>query len=64
LERVGPSVSTTNDAEQVPQAEALRIAALDGFWNGQPVTGSDVELALCTLETESHWLDAGTFQLV
>jgi hypothetical protein len=37
---------------------------VDGFWNGQRVTDSDVELALCTLEAESHWLDAGTFQLI
>ena len=64
LERVSPPVLATAGAEQVPQAEALRIAAVDGLWNGQRVTGPDVELALCTLETESHWLDAGTFQLI
>ena len=64
LERVLPPVSATDGAEQAPQSEALQIAAVDGLWNGQPVTASDVQLALCTLETESHWLDAGTFQLL
>jgi len=64
LERVSPPACGTAEAEQVPRAEALRIAAVEGSWNGQPVTGADVELALCTLETESHWLDAGTFQLL
>ena len=71
FERVGPPTSppTTHDsrpvpAEQVPEAESLRIAAVQGTWNGQPVTLADVQLALCTLETESHWLDAGTFQIV
>ncbi|MGO8677458.1 MAG: virulence factor SrfB [Limisphaerales bacterium] len=64
LERVSPSGSAADEAEQVPQAEALRIVAVDGFWNGQRVTGGDVELALCTLEAESHWLDAGTFQII
>jgi len=64
LERVEPSVTEVNGTEQVPQGESLRIAAVEGLWNGQRVTSADVELALCTLETESHWLDAGTFQII
>lgn len=64
LERVEPCVTEVNGTEQVPQAESLRIAAVEGLWNGQRVTSEDVELALCTLETESHWLDAGTFQII
>ncbi len=63
LQRVGPAPSQADAGEQVPQAESLRINAVNGLWNGQPVTLNDVELALCTLETESHWLDAGTFQV-
>jgi len=64
LERVPPAASAPNDIDQVPQSESLRIAAVDGVWNGQPVTRNDVELTLCTLETDSHWLDAGTFHVI
>ena len=61
LERLGPSVSASNDAEQVPQAEALRISAVDGFWNGQRVTDSDVELALCTSKPKVTGWTPGRF---
>ena len=64
LERVAPVPCPVHDADQAPQSESLRIAAADGLWNGQRVTADDVELALCTLETDSHWLDAGTFQIL
>lgn len=64
LERLAPTIAPANASDQVPQAESLRIAAVEGVWNGQRVTSNDVELALCTLETENHWLDAGTFEIV
>jgi hypothetical protein len=63
LERVMPQPDERNETDQAPQSEALRITAVDGSWNGRPVLLEDVELALCTLETETHWLDAGTFQI-
>ena len=63
LERVAPAAAPGDHAEQIPQSESLRLAAVDGVWNGQPVALEDVELSLCTLENETHWLDAGTFQI-
>jgi len=64
LERVAPPPSAPSGADQVPQSESLRIAAVDGTWNGRPVSLEDVELTLCTLEDGSHWLDAGTFHVL
>jgi hypothetical protein len=64
LERVAPAAWGATDADQAPQSESLRIASVDGTWNGQPVAAQDVELSLCTLETESHWLDTGTFHVL
>lgn len=64
LERVVPALGERSDADQIPQSESLRIAAVGGTWNGRPVTRDDVELALCTLESESHWLDTGTFHVL
>ena len=64
LERVAPASATGAGTEQIPQSESLRLVAVEGLWNGQPVTPDDVHLSLCTLETETHWLDAGTFQVV
>jgi hypothetical protein len=52
------------DTDQIPQSESLRIAAVDGLWNGQRVTLNDVELTLCTIEFDTHWLDAATFQIL
>jgi len=63
LERVAPVPALADGSEQIPQAEALRLALVDGVWNGQRVTLEDVQLSLCTLETETHWLDAGTFHV-
>jgi hypothetical protein len=64
LERVAPAAWEATDADQAPHSESLRIVAVDGTWNGQRVTVQDVELSLCTLETDSHWLDAGTFHVL
>ena len=64
LERVAPAAWDETDSDQAPQSESLRVAAADGVWNGQRVTAQDVELSLCTLETDSHWLDAGTFHVM
>ena len=64
LERVPPPTWGVTDADQAPQSESLRIAEVNGTWNGQRVTVQDVELSLCTLETDSHWLDAGTFHVL
>ena len=63
LERVAPEPSPGDGAEQIPQAESLRLSSVDGVWNGQRVTLADVRLSLCTLETETHWIDAGTFHV-
>jgi hypothetical protein len=64
LERVLPASWQVTDTDQIPQSESLRIAAVDGLWNGQRVTLNDVELTLCTIESDTHWLDAATFQIL
>jgi len=64
LERVTPAPWQAAGGDQIPQAESLRIASVDGLWNGQRVTLNDIDLSLCTLESDAHWLDAATFQIL
>jgi hypothetical protein len=64
VERVTPEPVAAGDSEQAPQSEYLQLTAVSGTWNGRPVTLEDVELMLCTLESENHWLDAGTFHVL
>jgi hypothetical protein len=64
LQRVPPTAGGVIGNDQVPQSESLEIAAVDaGVWNNQPIKKDDLDLSLCTLEADSHWLDAGTFQV-
>ncbi len=63
LRRVLPPPNST-DGATAPPAERLEIVKVEGTWNGRPVTKQDVRLALCTLETESHWLDEGRFEVL
>lgn len=43
--------------------EGLAIARVGGKAGDEPVTADDVELQLCTLESDEFWIDAGRFEV-
>jgi hypothetical protein len=58
------SPAALSESVELTAAKAVDHSGCEIPWSGRLVTANDVELALCTLETDSHWLDAGTFHVL
>ena len=46
---------------QMPAAEYLEITAVQGEYDGKPVTPNDLDLRLCTIDSDEYWMDACIF---
>jgi hypothetical protein len=46
-----------------PATEILELAAVSGHHKGKPLQLSDLELQMCTLDTDEYWIDAAMFQV-
>jgi hypothetical protein len=60
LRRMSPAEPGDNEEQRVP-AEYLEIVEAKGALDGVPVNTNDVELRLCTLDSEDYWMDACIF---
>ncbi len=54
-------VKSSSQGEQIPAAEHLEIVAIKGDYDGKPVSPADVELRLCTIDSDEYWIDACIF---
>ncbi|MBF8296990.1 MAG: hypothetical protein HW389_3535 [Bacteroidetes bacterium] len=46
-----------------PGQENLEIIGVEGAFNGQSVSLNDVELKLCSMDSEEYWMEKGTFDI-
>ena len=46
-----------------PPVESLQITEVKGSFDGKPVSLSDVELKVCTIDSEDYWIEKGTFDI-
>ena len=55
--------SNVQAGEDAPPAEVLEMIDVVGLYNGAPVSLTDVELQLWTMDSNEYWMDAGRFQV-
>jgi hypothetical protein len=45
------------------EPEYLEISGVSGTYGGRPVEVDDVELKLCTLDTDEYWMEGAIFNV-
>ena len=61
LRRVSSDAMPTDADDCAASTEYLEIAAVKGSYDNRPVGRNDVELRLCTLDSNEYWMDACIF---
>jgi hypothetical protein len=56
-----PKPSADATESRMPAAEHLTIDAVQGVYDGKPVLPADLELCLCTIDSDEYWMDACIF---
>jgi hypothetical protein len=65
IQRIVPDISQTGTSSRFDAiGESLKLLSIEGSRDdGTPITIQEIELQLCTMDAQDHWIDTGIFYL-